>query len=96
MNGQELKSKLLDLLNGFGKSSDDFVKEEISPAEEKVIVDTIGSYKHDVWEKVYHFVDHDVYLMAVGSYNSEYGIYHADLVLVEPYEYIAKSYRRIT
>ncbi len=109
MDGKELKGKFLDCLKEFGVSTEDFVQENISPADQKVLNDKVGPYKlvhdersddddHDQWEKVYHFTDHNVYLMVVGSYHSEYGqdFDYAEFNLAEPVEYVVKSFSIIS
>lgn len=106
MNGKELISTLNETLENLGSSAQSFINEDLSDEDQATIEKDLGKWKkvlddrssdgdHDSWETVFLFTDHNIFVEAIGSYNSEWGTeYHGECFThVEPFEYTVVGYR---
>lgn len=106
MNGLELKTKLVDILNELKIGISDFVDYYYSESDKESLALSVGEFKvvysersseHDGWEQVFFFKDHNIYLELIDPYDSNNKVDwdYSEFTHVEPYQYTVTKYRKV-
>lgn len=98
MTGTELLEKLRVGLDGdVGTLAyEDFDGDELGIGPYKVVQSTGGCDKGSDWSRIFHFIEHNIYVKVTGYYQSHHGTdfggWDEEVSLVEPQEKIITVY----